>query len=101
MACRGIKLPNGGAAIVCGPRKRRRNCDRCGAKATLLCDWKTDAGKTCDRPICTACAEEVGPDKHLCPDHQLAWAEWQRQRGSRFEPVPVRPGNDSPSGSRG
>lgn len=76
MTCRTLRLPNGTAAIVCGPRERVRRCG-CGRTATLLCDWKTGAGKTCDRPICESCAEKVGEDKHLCKEHQAAWRRWQ------------------------
>jgi hypothetical protein len=53
----------------------------CRAPASLLCDWKLDGGKTCDAPICAAHAKEVAPEKHLCPEHQVAYAAWlERQR---------------------
>jgi hypothetical protein len=77
MACRTVTV-GGVTAIVCGPRPRRRRCS-CGAPATLLCDWKVGKG-TCDKPICAAHAEEVAPDKHLCPEHQVAYREWLARR---------------------
>jgi hypothetical protein len=40
MACHVLTLPNGGTAIVCCPRPRRRKCSQCGCPdAKALCDW--------------------------------------------------------------
>lgn len=75
MTCRPIALPGGGTAIVCFVSRRTKRC-KCGALATLLCDWKAGAGKTCDRPLCAACAEEVAEEKHLCREHQAAYRSW-------------------------
>jgi hypothetical protein len=58
--------------IVCG--RNRIDVCRCGAPADLLCDWKTGKDTTCDRPVCKACALEVGPNKHLCQQHRAMWA---------------------------
>lgn len=84
MVCTPVKMPGGGTAFVCGPRPKVKRCS-CGARGTLLCDWKTGktaAGKvkTCDRPICSAHAREVAPDKHLCPEHSAAYDEWLAKR---------------------
>ena len=84
MTCEHIVV-DGVHAIVCTSGRRRKLCG-CGAAGTLLCDWRvgrTKSGKpkTCDRPICAAHAQEVAPDKHLCPEHQVAYAAWlERQR---------------------
>lgn len=73
MVCNRVKLPDGGFAIVCGPRQRPKSC-ACGSgrPADRLCDWKVDGG-TCDAPICEACTSSPAPDKDLCPAHAAAW----------------------------
>jgi len=102
MKCDHVHVPGGGGAIVCssggrGYRSRPHRCGACGRalSATLQCDWKLGTatppppggrpllgkeGRTCDVHICTACAQEVGPDKHLCPEHQRTYKEWLAQR---------------------
>jgi len=41
--CDHVRLPNGGVAIVCGlRRKKRQRCAFCGNPADKLCDWKTE-----------------------------------------------------------
>ena len=87
MKCDYVKLPGGGAAIVCssGGRGYRERAHRCACRqlARLQCDWKLGGGKTCDAWICDAHAQEVGPDKHLCPEHQAAYHEWKARRAAR------------------
>lgn len=75
--CLKMQLPNGDFAIVCGGHAKTKYC-ACGRTGDLLCDWKVKNKKsgTCDAPICRKCALEVGPDKHLCKEHQRAWADW-------------------------
>lgn len=81
MHCAHVKLPNGMSAIVCtSGRAGLVLCTACDRRAPLLCDWKTGKSKTCDLPICAVHAEEVGENKHLCPRHSKAWAQWQAQR---------------------
>ncbi len=81
MHCTHIKLPGGTSAIVCTPgRPRPKYCSACDKVAPYLCDWKIGGGKTCDLPICAIHAEQVAEDKHLCPKHSKAWAQWQAQR---------------------
>ena len=70
-----VTLPDGSSAMgwICtrGPRRQPPRC-KCGRPSTLLCDYPltgAKAGKTCDRPLCTHCATEVGPGRHLCPAH--------------------------------
>lgn len=81
--CEHGKMPDGTTVIICGDRTRRQYC-QCGRLADLLCDWKVKERKsgTCDKPICRRCALEVGPDKHLCREHALAYAAWQKKRDS-------------------
>lgn len=50
----------------------------CGYGAKFHCDWKTHSG-TCDKPLCEKHAKAVGPDKHLCPFHQLQYDSWKRR----------------------
>lgn len=80
--CKTIQFPDGGVAIICGARSVApvKYC-ACGRAADFLCDWKVPANEsgTCDRPICAAHAKQVGPRKHLCPEHQHQWDEWQRK----------------------
>lgn len=84
MACHHVKLPGSPGVIVC-TRGRRRRC-QCGATASLQCDWKVGEGKTCDAHICPGCAREVGPDKHLCPTHQVSYIRWKARRAKRPAP---------------
>jgi hypothetical protein len=54
----------------------------------LLCDWKVKGKRsgTCDAPICAQHALQVGPDKHLCREHQKAWEDWQRRHPGSILP---------------
>jgi hypothetical protein len=81
MTCHFVSA-GGVGAIVCMRGGRKKRC-ACGRAATLLCDWKLGAaaGRTCDRPVCAACAQGVGPDKHLCQEHQAAYRDWQARHG--------------------
>lgn len=81
MHCAHVKLPGGVTAIVCtSDRRQVKHCTACDKVAPFLCDWKTGDHKTCDLPICAIHAEEVAADKHLCPTHSKAYAQWQAQR---------------------
>jgi hypothetical protein len=79
MPCRHVALPDGSAAIVCGPGKR---CVVCRRAADRLCDWKVPERKsgTCDKPICYRCTVSPTPDKDLCPDHAASFDEWKKGR---------------------
>jgi hypothetical protein len=84
MDCAHVRMPGGGVAIVCGRGMRRaRRCRHCACDASFLCDGKIEAlgtVNTCDRPICSAHAFEIAPEKHLCPAHLVAYIAWlQRQ----------------------
>ena len=78
--CLKMQMPDGTVGIICGVRHKRQFC-ACGRESSLLCDWKVKGKKsgTCDAPICEQHALEAGPDKHLCPQHQRAWADWQKR----------------------
>lgn len=76
MPCAHIKLPGGGHAIVRYSGARQKKCKVCKHAAPYLCDWKVGKAKTCDKPICGQHAKEVAPDKHLCPEHQVAYDAW-------------------------
>jgi hypothetical protein len=76
-----------GTAIFCGPRPRAKRC-HCGSPGTRLCDWKVGDG-TCNAAICHAHAYPVGPNKHLCHEHQIAYREWLAGRGARERPRPA------------
>ncbi len=76
--CQRVELPGGGVAIVCGIRERSRKCAFCNSDrpATVLCDFPISEARsglpiTCDKPMCTACARQVGPDRDHCPDHAI------------------------------
>jgi hypothetical protein len=68
MTCTPFTLLGGGRGFICsrGPRPR---C-ACGQPATIQCDAPTKRKSgTCDRHLCASCAREVGPDRHVCPEH--------------------------------
>jgi len=71
MPCTPVDLGNGTTAIVCTrgrPGSRNRLCS-CQRRATLVCDWPVEGGKTCDKNICTSCRRVVrGLD--ICPFHR-------------------------------
>lgn len=81
MRCEHVQIPGLGPAIICTSGRRRSHyCTACDQLAHYLCDWKTGDGKTCDLQICRVHAEQVAEEKHLCPKHSKAWAQWQAQR---------------------
>ena len=83
-----MQMPDGTVGIVCGGHARTKYCVACGRAADLLCDWKVKDKKsgTCDAPICPKHAQQVGPDKHLCPLHQKSYADWQRRHPGAILP---------------
>lgn len=80
--CLKLEMPDGSVGIICGVRGHKQKFCACGRAADLLCDWKVREKKsgTCDLPICSKHAQQVGPDKHLCPQHQKAYADWLKRR---------------------
>ena len=87
MTCEHVPIPGGGFAIVCGRASKRERC-KCGAPATLLCDWIWQEGerprarrsKTCDAPLCSACTMSPAREKDLCPEHAHAFQAWKSAR---------------------
>ncbi len=71
MPCTPFTLPDGTRGILCSRRPTLRCA--CGRAASLQCDaLSTRRSGTCDRHLCSRCAVEVGPDRHLCPAHAQA-----------------------------
>jgi hypothetical protein len=82
MQCRKVALPGGGAAIICGPKPRRRNCKFCSRYADLECDFPftgKKAGKTCDVPMCLRCSTKQNDGKDFCPPHERYRAKVEQQ----------------------
>jgi len=75
MKCEAFKLPGGGTAIVCGPRRARAaRCQvgSCRRPHEALCDHKLEAypdGRTCDAKLCDLHRTRTGRDTDLCPYH--------------------------------
>jgi hypothetical protein len=61
--CRAFILGDGSSSMRC-----------CGI-SLFLCDFKLLTGGTCDMPLCSEHATEVGRDTHLCPEHAPRRAE--------------------------
>ncbi len=58
--------------------RRAPRCRWCvSTPGGFQCDWKIDE-RTCDKHICTGHAFQVGPDKHVCPEHLVAYQLWLR-----------------------
>lgn len=70
--CAQVRLPDGSVAHVrmSGSRSTKPpDCRWCFSVHTFLCDHPLAGGGTCDAPMCSLHAKEVGVDRHLCPDH--------------------------------
>lgn len=76
--------------IICRGRHTVEFC-MCGRQGDFLCDWKVPDRKsgTCDKPICSKHAKKVGPEKHLCPFHQLQYETWKRKHPEKVAAVEV------------
>lgn len=75
---RGTKLPPACVAIV-GIGDQRQ---RCAGISSAFCDWPTDGGRSlCSRALCAAHANEVGRNKHYCPEHLAEHVDNQVQPG--------------------
>lgn len=71
--CIPLRFGDGTVVIACTRGRRSRSRCACGRPAPLLCDAPVGTRKkTCDRPLCHACAVEVGRDEHRCPEHNAA-----------------------------
>lgn len=75
MGCQTVNLPGGARAIVCSRgRRHRERCAWCQFGSMFQCDAPVGSG-TCDKHLCAAHADEVGPDRHYCPMHAKAARE--------------------------
>lgn len=59
---------------------RRDDGTPCAMMSGFLCDWKIGPRMTCDQPLCESHAQQVAPDRHLCPAHQIEYQQWRRER---------------------
>lgn len=85
MSCDHVKI-GGATTIVCSRGRKPPRCAWCThTPSAFQCDWKTAKGKTCDKHICATHALEVAPEKHLCPEHQKAYAAWKARRAAHCE----------------
>lgn len=64
--------------IACGGR-RITKCS-CGRPASKLCDWKIAPGRTCDTPVCDACATSPAEGKDLCKLHAETWKDHPKNK---------------------
>lgn len=86
MPCHHVKIPGGGAAIVCVRTKKKQRCSvkDCVRPGTQLCDWKVPERKsgTCDALVCVFHTHNPAghPHKDLCPKHK---AEWERMQAEK------------------
>ncbi|MGH6624154.1 MAG: hypothetical protein ACREBN_09290 [Burkholderiaceae bacterium] len=74
-----------GNAIVCTRGSKAKSCGDCHQAASYQCDWKVGARATCDAWLCGGHAKKVGPNKHLCPRHQVAYDAWLAARALRAQ----------------
>lgn len=73
MACETVRLPGGVAVIVCGPRRRRPQCNvhGCTRPGDYQCDAPRDghSRKTCDAYLCVEHRVPQGNDVDYCLKH--------------------------------
>lgn len=65
--------------------------DHCNAISAFLCDWKLSTGKTCDAPLCESHANQIGKNRHLCPDHFAQHTHQSPQRSLFTDLVVPKP----------
>ena len=76
MHCQRVTTPTG-PVIICGPcASNWPPCHHCGQPSTRLCDKTVSRVpfRTCDRPLCTACAIHRPGNVDYCRDHNPAGA---------------------------
>ena len=52
------------------PRRNDTLVCPCGHFADYLCDTPVGRGRTCDRPMCRCCRNEIAPGIDRCPYHE-------------------------------
>jgi len=75
MPCQVTATPEGGLVFLCGRgRARTQPCDHCGQPGTRLCDRTVSQApfRTCDRPLCAACAIHRPGHVDYCRAHAPA-----------------------------
>lgn len=75
------KLPPGCGAMVGVQTSDGAAMQLCLAPGGFQCDWDIGKGRTCDRHVCEAHANQVGKNKHYCPDHHRELLDGQAQPG--------------------
>jgi hypothetical protein len=72
MPCRIIETPIG-VIIACSRGKAGpKVCAFCRKPAARLCDFPTEGGGTCSKPLCWSCTRQEkrnGKVRDYCPDH--------------------------------
>lgn len=73
MTCRALITRDGKlTGFLCSRGERRQLCSSCKrSTATKLCDFRLANGKTCDRPLCAACAVEQPQPPRPYPEMPL------------------------------
>jgi len=74
MPCYLVPMKDGGQMFMCG--NLGDHCADCGDVSGFLCDYPVGDGKTCDRPMCEAHANEIAPDLHYCIQHLKMYREF-------------------------
>lgn len=71
--CKWIQLDDGTTVHLKLSNPRRTKCRFCKKWwGSRLCDFPLGNGRTCDAPMCPACATRTGEDADLCPNHKNA-----------------------------
>lgn len=77
-----IKFARGKAPAPCVARVGMGQAARpCCDISSFLCDWPMHKGGTCSAPLCQAHANQVGRNRHHCPQHQAEALRAQPQLG--------------------
>ncbi len=58
------------------------HCSHCMDVCTFLCDYPVGDDKTCDKPLCTNHATEIGHDLHYCVAHHEAFKTFAASGGA-------------------
>jgi hypothetical protein len=73
--------------VPCQAKHAASSNEWCAAISEYQCDWKLGDGRRCDKWICKEHALNVAQDKHLCPNHQIAYAEWLKRKHENDAPM--------------
>ena len=70
MPCQFIRFPNGGSAIICGPRRlvKPTACWECPRPGAFQCDGPVGT-TTCNRYLCVHHRTGAGAGVDYCRDH--------------------------------